>query len=240
MEPSQNEIARQIFCDALDRIQKKYIELGHQFGWVFLHTASRTLSRDTRLFFIALNPRSKQRKPAPEKSHETGNAYRVENWSDNRPSPLQRQVCAFYKLLALRLARDWQNLMDSSLAGNFCPFGSPSWHELHARNESIEFSIDLWTAILRHCAPSAIVCLGDVCYQSMSAVAGASGYHVVKNAKPYDTGWGKITYVVAEMAGPNPLLLVRLPHLSHYQIFGRVRATDEFQPLFAKLYEYLS
>jgi hypothetical protein len=42
-----------------------------------------------------------------------------------------------------------------------------------------------------------------------------------------------------EMAGANRLLLVRLPHLSRYQIFGRIPSAGDLQPMYDKLGEYL-
>lgn len=238
MDESKSAVAQPIFRDAVNYIAQSYVELGHQFGWVFLHTPASTLAQSTRLFLIALNPASNQRNPKPEESDEGGNAYRIRKWKTDRTSALQKQVCAFYKLLATKLANNWESLMDSSLAGNFCPFGSPSWTDLPEKPKSIEFSTNLWLRIMKYCAPSAIVCLGEVCYRCMSEAALASGYHSIRTTKSY-TGWGYITYAVAEMDGSNRLLLVRLPHLSRYQIFQRSGRTDHFQPLMDKLVEYL-
>jgi hypothetical protein len=39
-----------------DRIQEAYERPGHQLGWRFLASPARTLSQDTDLAFVGLNP----------------------------------------------------------------------------------------------------------------------------------------------------------------------------------------
>jgi len=232
-------LGNETFREAINEVSEAYRQLGHQFGWVFLHTPADTLSSSTRLFLIALNPASKS-KAKPEESDEKGNAYRVRDWHGNRKSVLQKQVCAFYEMLATKLRRNWKSLMDSSLAANFCPFGSPSWAALPKKQKSREFSIDLWARIVGFCAPSAIVCLSKICFDCMAEVTTKCGYYCVGGFQQHPTDWGKITYTVAEMSGPSKLVLVGLPHLSRYQIFHRKNADDAFQPLMEKLTEYLT
>jgi hypothetical protein len=231
------------FRAAIADIARGERKLGHHLGWVFLHTPASTLSRKTRLFLVALNPAHKTY-CAPQKSDEKGNAYQVRTWRRDRKSPLQKQVCAFYKMIAKKLDRNWQSLMNTSLAGNFCPYASPSWAALSAKRLSIEFSISLWSRVIQFCAPSVVVCLGEISYQCMRKVVGSCGYEDIGKARLYRTGWrhrfGEINYILAEMNGPNRLLLVRLPHLSRYQVFERAGADGHFRPLILKVAKYLA
>src|SRR5438552_3284583 len=173
-----------MFRGAITDIRRGEKRLGHRLGWVFLHTPASTLSRKTRLFLIALNPQHKCHS-RPQKSDEAGNAYRLRTWNGDRRSALQKQVCTFYKMLAEKLDCDWESLMDTSLAGNFCPYASPSWDALSEKKKSIEFSVDLWSRIFRFCAPSAVVCLGKIPYDHIKDIAVGRGYREVRPpAKP--------------------------------------------------------
>jgi hypothetical protein len=225
-----------MFRSAITDIRRSEKRLGHKLGWVFLHTPARTLSRNTRLFLIALNPQHK-RHCRPQESEKEGNAYRVRLWRGDRKSALQNQVCTLYKMLAEKLRCDWESLMDKSLAGNLCPYASPSWAALPEKKNSIDFSVDLWSRIFRVCAPSVVICLGKITYDHVKAIVVGGGYHEGRpHAKPYKTGWGKITYTLTEMKkGTRRLLIVQLPHLSRYQIFGRAGVDRQFRPLVEKV-----
>jgi hypothetical protein len=61
------------------RIQDAYGRIGHQLGWRFLASPARTLSPETKLAFVGLNPGGSIYEPPPL-SVEDGNAYRVERW----------------------------------------------------------------------------------------------------------------------------------------------------------------
>ena len=135
--------------------------------------------------------------------------------------------------------------MDSSLAGNFCPFGSPSWADLPEKQKSIEFSTKLWSRIVQYCSPKALVCLGQVCYRCMREVTITAGYESVGDPELHaiprrNRFGGDINYVTEEMNGRKPLLLVQLPHLSRYQVFERAYSSDCFLPLMQKLADYYS
>lgn len=223
------------FRGAITDIRRGEKRFGHKLGWVFLHTPAITLSRKTRLFLIALNPQHNCY-CSPQKSDEEGNAYRLRMWNGDRRSALQEQVCTFHKMLAKKLNCDWESLMDSSLAGNFCPYASPSWAALSEKKKSIEFSVDLWLRIFRFCAPSVVVCLGKVSFDHIKGVAIRCRYREVRRpAKSVETGWGQITCTLAEMNGAREMLIVGLPHLSRYRIFGRAGADRRFRPLIERV-----
>jgi hypothetical protein len=150
------------FDSTVDTIRHAYSRLGHRLGWRFLYTPAKTFSPNTRIVFIGLNPGGKVFGPA-EPSVEEGNAYRVQPWgTDGRLNSLQRQVCAFYSLLAEALpGHNAKALMDTTLSANFCPFRSQDWTRLRAREESIFFSQRLWTNILDFVRPDILVTMGS-------------------------------------------------------------------------------
>src|SRR3954453_18948502 len=145
-----------------DRIQAEYDRLRHRRGWRFLESPAATLSPYSRIAFIGLNPSGRNYEP-PQGSGEAGNAYRVgRRGPGGQADALQAQVRRMYEALA----RDAgpltaSELMDETLAGNFCPFRSPLWAQLERRRESIDFSLGLWAEVLDVARPRAVICLGE-------------------------------------------------------------------------------
>ncbi len=145
-----------------DRIQAEHDRLRHRRGWRFLESPAATLSPYSRLAFIGLNPSGRNYEP-PQVSVEAGNAYRVERWGPGgQPDALQAQVRRMYEALAREAGSlTASELMDETLAGNFCPFRSPLWAQLERRRESIDFSLGLWADVLDVARPRAVICLGE-------------------------------------------------------------------------------
>jgi hypothetical protein len=205
------------------RIQEAYDRLDHRLGWRFLATPADTLAPETELAFVGLNPAGSTYEP-PLFSTEQGNAYRVERWgADGRPTALQVQVCRMYGEIAKGApgSPSPSHLMDATLAAHFCPFRSPGWASLHSRQESIEFSAALWRDILDVANPRVLICLGDAGIH-LARVLEDKGAHLRIEPEVIWTGWGAITCALAHYASPRgSTLLVRLPHLSRFKIFGR-------------------
>ena len=161
-----------------------------------------------------------------------GNAYRDERWRGADQSPLQIQVQLFYKELAERLGDiTADDLMDQTLALNFCPFRSPEWRQLAYPKESIRFSKCMWSRVFDIVEPSVIVCNGKDVAAELGPVLRARGT-AREAAVSYPTGWkrkgGEVTYTVTRYTttrGVN-VTMVGLPHLSRYTIFGRRQSRD--------------
>lgn len=143
------------FADLVGQVQEGYQRLGHQLGWRFLYSPEATLSPNARLAFAGLNPGGSAYHP-PVASVEEGNAYRIERWAgDNGLNPLQLQIRAFYEALCTQLQHpSTAQVMDETLALNFCPFRSPTWEALPNQAESTRFSAELWRQVLGLARPS--------------------------------------------------------------------------------------
>ena len=215
-----------------ESIESAYDRLGHQLGWRFLYTPARTLAPDTRLAFVALNP-GDDKYHEPILSVEEGNAYRVERWWGVRQEGgLQTQIRHLYVELAKRTeGATADELMDQTLALNFCPFRSPGWPPLVRPEESIEFSRRMWATVLDIVEPSVIVCLGSDPMRYLDPVVRAHGAVPTGPTEKRPVGWGNVKYAVARYAKtPREVTMVGLPHLSRFRIFGRPesrRATTE-------------
>jgi hypothetical protein len=205
-----------------ERIQRAYDELGHRLGWRFLYTPAATFSSDTKLALIALNPGG-DRYHEPAVTVEEGNAYRLEEWGDSGgPNPLQVQVYGLFRELAQALDEpSVPALMDATLTANFCPFRAPSWKDLPNRAASVRFSKDLWHSTLQQVAPRVLICLGNDATKYVTETLEAHGARPGR-AKSGSIGWGPYTYGLHPyQAEPGGTLVVRLPHLSRFAIFGR-------------------
>jgi hypothetical protein len=204
-----------------DRIQAEYDRLRHRRGWRFLESPAATLSPYTRLAFVGLNPSGNNYEP-PQLSVEAGNAYRVERWGPGgQPDALQAQVRRMYEALAREAdSLTASELMDETLAGNFCPFRSPLWAQLERRRESIEFSRRLWADALDIARPRAVICLGESA-RLMREVLALQGAHEVEAPVMHRVELGDVSLSISRHATVSrETVLVGLPHLSRFPFFG--------------------
>ncbi len=202
--------------------------LGHELGWQLLQSPARTLEDPTRLALVGLNPGGDQFE-APKLSNEAGNAYRVEGWgADGAPNRLQQQIATFYDLLATRLGGTTSaaELMDGTLTTSFCPFRSPDWQRLAARQESVEASRELWDELLTHVWPSVFVCLGELAATEIGAALQRGGA-LRSGTSAVSVNWGKATCAATlYRSDRGDVLVVRLPSLTRFSIFGRAASED--------------
>jgi hypothetical protein len=222
-----------VFPSLVERIEDAYERLGHRLGWRFLYTPESTLSRETRLALVAANPGGKVYRP-PMPSSEEGNAYRLERWGKGGTlKPLQVQVRRLFEELGRRLdVGSPERLMDETLTGNFCPFRSPSWADLHNKRPSIRFSEDLWHSILERVEPRAVICLGGDAARQIKGGLERHQWTPVGRPEQCSVGWGAVTYEVSRYeSARGQTLIARLPHLSTFQIFSREKCRPAIERL---------
>lgn len=198
----------------------------YKASWSFLYTPVKTLHSRQQLMFVGLNPGGSLSEPyAPQFHAESSNAYRVGDWSGGRGlNPLQKQVCELYCRIAtsFQTAIPYESLMDNSLAANYVPFRSKSWASQEDKPGTLEFSDCLWSQVLDIVWPKAIICISVVAHQRLSSLLTQKKHcekHAVMHRQP--VGWGDtVTYDVHTFSsrGREPILLVRLPHLSRYRV----------------------
>jgi hypothetical protein len=223
-----------VFTKYAEEIGRKYQEFGYKLGWSFLYTPAKTLSSKTRIVFIGLNPGGfNPEKPMP--SYEKGNAYRIERWGHNgqmsEMSNLQKQICNFFEQVAFKIGESPEHLMDSTLAANFCPFRSGNWAKLKNKKEAIKFSKSLWSGLFDELKPSVVVCLGNETFFQIYPVLTKKGFKELRSEK-LETGWGKIKcHVIHLNLRRRKIILVGLPHLSRFGIFGRHSVRSELKDL---------
>jgi len=213
------------FDKTIQLIQKAYSELGHQMGYRFLLSSKNTFSSD--VLFLNLNPGGSTIHPEhPTDSYETGPAHLTESWGNGLAvgmSPLQIQVQKLFEELSKKIPCN-RNLIHESLIAYFIPFRSPRMNDLHEKDKSIKFAIELWSEIISTMKPKLIICLGDDVFKNVKKL-----FPVVSAQFSTKLGWGEITADVYKYE--NDCRIIKLPHLSTFKIFSR----KECEPYIDKL-----
>ena len=184
-------------------IQAEYDRLGYKAGWSFMYGPEARM-RDANVAFVGLNP------AGPEDSGRNwdfpANAYHHQKWAAGGMawSPLQHQVDALFRAL--------QVSPDQVFAAQFVPFRSPDLARLGHQAEAFAFGRQLWTWVLERTPATLFLCLGRDVTREVVALTGA------KADGTWPTGWGRQTFKRYVAPGK---VIVGLPHLSRFQVFGR-------------------
>jgi hypothetical protein len=125
--------------DLHHRIAQKYLELGLEWSWRLLYTPFSTVTANSGVVLLGLNPGGHGGRP--EVAVHKGCAYLDECWG-TRPgeSRLQTQVQAMFELVARSWKpQDGNQLLRQSLTGNLVPFRSPNWSALRHKRACLAF-----------------------------------------------------------------------------------------------------
>ena len=225
-------VATSPFERAIAEIESAYASLGHTLGWRFLCVSKRVLQANPKIALITANPGGKYIPPDhPSASCENGCAYISETWGTAKKgqSKLQKQVQRLFDALATKtnFKKGGAALMESSLVAYYIPFRSPRLALLPCKKESLDFARSLWTPLFDRLCPRLIITIDPNAYRYFGELLDRSipEPHPQRNA--YPTGWGTYTADVTQYGeGQHTTTLVRLPHLSTFQLFAR----DECKP----------
>jgi hypothetical protein len=207
-----------LFSEAVGRIEAEYPSLGHHYGWRFLATPRRTLVPRPPVAFLTEDPGSES--PDPNQglaSCEGGSAYVHEAWPTFAPGehPLQRQVRLMFEWLAVD--------PDGTLSAYFIPFRSATRDTTESKQSAYDFAVGLWGRILAEVHPRLTVCLGGHVEQGLHEIWGRPD-----RVSEHDVGWGEHT---ARVSAYPAHVLLRLPHLARFSVFGRSAAEEPLRAL---------
>ena len=227
------------FSAAVESIQREYTALGHSLGWRFLCVSKQVLLRDPKIVFLTLNPGGRSIPvDHPSGSCESGCSYVVEQWLTSLPGQhkLQRQVQRLFAEIERQAGPTAQASvsLDASLIGYFVPFRSPRFADLHRTKESLAFAKDLWASLLAPLRPSLLLAIDPRTFRSMKTLCRAQGGTLV-SAETLPTGWGPYTAEVHEYQfSDRSTMVVRLPHLSTFQLFSRSECKEPVEAILAR------
>jgi hypothetical protein len=196
-----------------DMIEAEHNRLGYTLGWRFLMAPERNIA-SSEVAIIALNPGG-TRRHGTSWSQEDGNAYLMEPWGGKSPGtdPLQRQVQRLCQVLNVD--------PDKTFTGQFVPFRSNSWSELPRRDEAVAFSRRLWRWALAQSKAQTFICVGkNVVAPEIAQLIGA------KAIAAAPAGWGDQT--IARYRTDDGRIVLGLPHLSRFGLFGRAVSENAF------------
>ena len=108
------------------------------------------------------------------------------------------------------------------------PFRSPRLADLAAKRESFEFASKLWSGLLRQVEPELAICIDRETASRVGKIIRESLDGQLVSAQAIPTGWGRVSADVQHFSrgGRSGLTLIRLPHLSTYQLFSSARCAE--------------
>ena len=190
------------------------IEAAYRFkrGYKLLYCPWETLDRH-KLVFLSLNPGARTphgSDPIEQAiSDERGNSYEVEQF--NSRSPISDQFLRLCDFMAVAPAE--------VLTGVVAPFRSASWDALtvRQRDASMELGRRFWDRALRLSPRDAGII---VCSKKASNLVVSLLGAILE--KELGTGWGH--YRIRRYRTSAGRLIVSLPHLSRFKLFGRAKS----------------
>jgi hypothetical protein len=223
------------FSNACEQIEAEYQKEGHALGWRFLMCPADRLKAKTQIALLTLNPgggsSDKQRKCEP--SCENGSAYVCESWCDQKPgeAPLQKQIRKLFEAIAAEIGREGKGdkLLKQSLAACYIPFRSPSLNDLPNRKAAKDFANKLWRDLFTKLDPLLIVTIDRITTKAIKKILKEKlKCPAIPYKKPLKVGWGAVSAdVIIFKAGKRKRVILRLPHLSRYQLFGRTKGSEK-------------
>lgn len=112
--------------------------------------------------------------------------------------------------------------MESSLIGYYIPFRSPRLAMLPRKKESLAFARSLWSSLFEQIHPKLILTIDPAAFKAFGELLQQRFPSPLPQHQVMQTGWGAYTAEVKRFGhGDNITTLVRLPHLSTFQLFAR-------------------
>ena len=232
------------FEQAVQSIRREYEALGHNLGWRFLCVSKQVLLQDPKIVFLTLNPGGRAiPSDHPAESCEAGASYVVEQWWTSKPGAhkLQRQVQELFAAIQCQVSPAHRSgvSIDASLVGYFVPFRSPRFADLHRPKESLAFARELWDSLLSPLKPRLFLAIDPKTFSHMDKICRIAGGEFV-TSETLPTGWGNVSAEVREYRfEDHSAMVVRLPHLSTFQLFSRRECAGYVQEILSRGCKYL-
>lgn len=234
-----------LFEQAISEIESAYESLGHTLGWRFLCVSKRVLQDKPQIVLITANPGGKGIPPDhPPASCENGCAYIAETWGTAKKGQhkLQKQVQHLFEALAekTRFKMGGTVLMESSLIAYYIPFRSPRLALLPRKKESLNFARSLWAPLFKQIRPKLVITIDPDAYRYFGELIESSVSTSNKKREVMPTGWGAYTADVMRYGeGKQTTTLVRLPHLSTFQLFSRAECKPFVDAILTSACKYI-
>lgn len=195
---------------------EKALNLNSGFQLMYSPWASQA---NPEVVFLSLNPSDKLPSGVPIRSvsNELGNSYELE--APNAVSAINHQVLSMVNLLG-REPKD-------VLTGALVPFRSSEWKTLppQAQEAGLRVGQEFWQPLLAKPSVKLILTCGNKIEKLACEWTGMSKGAVEK----HNTHWG--SYVARVYRNRSGKMLINMPHLSRFTIFGRGQWDQDFAEL---------
>ncbi len=195
-------------------------------GWCMFGSSAVVLAK-ADVVFIGMNPGGSldYEEHADQKQlfmPEGHCPYTDEVWdgqSEKGAAKLQKQVVEVFKTLGLPSPIE-------GLCGNIVPFRTSNWKDLSDKENTLNACAQIWKRVYAMHPRKVTICMGyDTCDTLLRYVLGST-----KHIKDVRLSWGSITASLWEYQGG---VMIRLPHLSRYSVFGRPESKAALDEIFA-------
>ncbi len=228
-----SNVSLPVFDEAVKKIEQYYRLHPTGMGWRFSFGPKASLVSGLSMWFIGVQPGGAG-PDVGEPSREDGNGYRLEGWSDrDTPNPLQRNVMCLFQMLGECLGKSWERLLDQCFTSNVCPIRAPDSDCLkQILPEWKAFSLDLWSPVLLEYGPSVVVCNGREAHSVLCKSAAKIGLKRNGEMLLHPTGWGNLQWYEDRYQDEDrTLMLICIPHLSHFKIFTSEKCRQQSQAI---------
>jgi hypothetical protein len=190
-----------------DEIHKRYQEIGFDLGWRFMMTPVALLTKAS-ICLVGLNPGGNKYVEGAW-DFAKGNAYHIEKWRDEERSYSQLQIQIHRMEQILEIGEN------DYLAAQFVPFRSPNWKSLRQKMKlALAFGRELWAWTLEQSPARLFLCLGNDAAMELAKLLKCQD-----TEETYPVNWEPLT--IGRRIAPDGRVVIRIPHLSRFQIFGR-------------------
>ncbi len=204
--------------DITSEILNAYNKRNHPWGWTMFMSDRRTLL-EANIAFVGLNPGGNEFFEAQGIFQKDSYCpYRDESWADYPigQAPLQKQVTQLFGYFGQEPAQ--------GICGNLVPFRSPAWKDLKDQKPALDLGERIWRKVFDIRPRPIIICMSHPVAYRLAKILGAE--HIDNPA----VGWGRITASRWQHADG---MLIRLPHLSRFQLFGNAQRTRALEEILA-------
>lgn len=241
------------FDEKVEEIKEKYKELGLYTserkkeecdGWRFLYCPKSKITDNNGLLILGLNPGAGYEKDKKCLPYCEENEYSYQ-WDKGCNDNIQRNIESLFKKISKKYGKSSKDIVDGSLTSNLIPFRSKDIEELanlKLKKECFGFSRELWTDIIEKNDFKVIICLGNS--ESGSSYSNVKDI-LEKRHGDFDTNkisikWGENTIKYCEVpCENNRILLVGLPHFSHFSFIERPESKKAVDEISEKIAEYI-
>lgn len=224
------------------KIEEFYLRFNFSESWRFLNCAKKNLRRNNGILIITLNPGWRANIDYGNQhkfSSELGCSFLVEQFK----SPIREQFIKFLTKLHTEVhsEKSFDEFVNEILLGNFIPIRSGSFKKLTNKKESINLGKELWNQIIKKNIDSLklLVVIDKVTMRVVLEIFSAIGLKEIEPPFTLPTGWtGYNAEIIRFKFSEKVITLLRLPHLSHFRIFGRSVAENEINEIVKESVKY--